>query len=404
MSFMLRVPFSLVAALAALLGFAGSGEAAFLGDTIKPFISVAGIYDSNLFRVKDSAQLKAAAGDGQLGDFITMLDLGTRVHHSLGRQEFNLLLKKDFQFYAHYTGQDTDNEEVSGDLSLVFLDALRIRVDGDYSTAPESRVDYRNIAVNERTTLTGGISLGYQTPSGLAFEASYRYYEVDYSLEAYKPNEYSRNTYAGKISYRISENATAYASYQRDNTDYPHDMKIGALPVNNSSAADSFRVGLEKVVSPKTVLSCYVGYLDRRHQQASARDFSGVIGKVEAKYAVTDKIGLMLNFERQLYEETYIDRIYSVTDAFGLALSYAITEKIKATLFNRLSWKEFQDLPGSGVARRNDFLHEINSEVEWQPINRFSVILAYQYSTRRSDDNTLNFNDHMVITSIGYKY
>ena len=403
MSIMFRVSFFLVTALA-VLGFAGRGEAAFLGDTVKPFISVAEIYDSNLFRVKDSAQLEAALGDDRLGDFMTMLDFGTRVHYSVGRQELNLLLKKDFQFYSHYTGQNVDNEEVSGDLSLVFLDALRVRVDGGYLTAPESRVDYRAVAVNERTTLTGGISLGYQMPSGLAFEGSYRYYEVDYSLQEYKPNEYSRDTYTGKISYRISENATAYASYQRDNTDYPHDMQIGALPVNNSSVADSFRVGLEKSVIPKTALSCYVGYLDRRHQQASSRDFSGVIGKVEAKYAVTGKIGLILNFERQLYEETYVDWIYSVTDAFGLGLSYAITEKIKATLFNRLTWKDFQNVTGTGVPKRNDFLHEMNIGVEWAPIDRLTVNLGYQYSMRNSDEDNLNFDDHMVMANIAYRY
>ncbi len=387
-----------------LLVLNGTTNAAFLGDILKPFVTASEMYDSNVFRVKDLGQLQAMVGDEQLYDFITMVTVGTQLHYSISRQELNLLLKRDFIFYAHYTDQNIDQNEASGNLALTFFDKVKMRIDGAYKTAPEPHVDYRSAAVNERTNISYGVSLGYEMMSGIGFEAAYRGSEVDYSLAQYKPNEYSVDTFSGKVSYRLSPDARIYAAYHRDDTDYKVNRQIGSETVNNGSAADSIRLGLEKTFSPKTSVSCYVGYLERRHNSDSARDFDGLVGKAEINYGLTGKIGLMLNWERQLYEETYADQIYSVTDAIGAGLAYAITEKTKATIYNRVTWKDFQGIAGSGVATRSDFLHDLNVGFEWTPIKRLTVNLGYQYSMRSSDDSSFDFTDHTVTTSVGYKF
>jgi opacity protein-like surface antigen len=398
----LKVLFSLVTALAVLIIFTGRGEGAFLGDTLKPFVTLAEMYDSNIFRVKDRSQLPV--GDEQLYDFITTVTVGTKFHYSLSQAELNLLLKKDFLIYEHYTDQNTDQNEVNGNLAITFFDKVKMRIDGAYKTAPEGRGDYRSTAVNELKYTAYGVSLGYETPTGVGFEAAYRRAAVDYSLVQYKPNEYAVDTFSGTVSYRLSADAKIYAAYRRDDTEYKENMLLGSTSVNNSSAADSIRFGLEKTVSPKTTVSCYIGYLDRRHNQASARDYSGVIGRVAATYGITGKLGLMLNGERQIYEETYADRIYSVTDTFGIGLSYDLTAKTRATFYNWLLWKDFRDIPGSGVAKRSDFLHGMNIGLKWSPLNRLTVDLGYQYSTRSSDDETLNFADHMARASVSFKF
>jgi hypothetical protein len=206
------------------------------------------------------------------------------------------------------------------------------------------------------------------------------------------------------MSYRLSADSRIYAAYQLDDTGYNEDMFIGSTLVNNNSVADSMRLGLEKTVSPKTAVSCYIGYLDRRHNQAPGRDFSGMIGKVAATYGVTGKLVLVLDGERQIYEETWADWNYSITNFLGTGLNYEITKKIKATFYNRLSWKDFQVIPGAGVGRRSDFIHYMNIGLEWSPITGLTFGLGYQYSTQSSNFNTYNFSDQIVRASVGYKF
>jgi hypothetical protein len=179
---------------------------------------------------------------------------------------------------------------------------------------------------------------------------------------------------------------------------------VGALTLRSDNVGDSFRIGLSKSFSPRTAVSGYIGYLERRHSALPARDFSGPIGKAEITYGLTPKLGLILNWERQLVEETYADRIYSVSDLAGAGLVYQVTEKLKGTVMGRLSWKDFADLPGSGVVPRSDFTQDLSAGVEWAPYNRLTIDLGYQYSVRSSDDDTFDFDSHAVTSGIAYRF
>lgn len=391
---------SLLASLAA----ATPAHADFLGDTLKPFASVTEMYDSNIFRVKDREELKASIGDSRLGDFITVASVGTGLRYRLSQQELDLLVRHDFIRYGHYTDQDADRDEARGGLSLLFLDSLRIRLDGSYVKSPEARTDYKSVEVNRRRDVAAGVAVGYEMTAGLGLEGGYRRLTVDYSLPRYRTSEHAIDRYTGTVYWRLSPSARVYASYQRDETEYDEELTVASGAVNNSSSADSIRIGLEKTFSPKTAVSCSVGYLDRRHKGASARDFSGVIGRADVTYGATAKLGLILSGERQLYEETYTSRIYSVTDMVSAAMAYQVSEKVKLTVSERLTWKDFRDVPNSGAAPRSDFMQELSAGIEWAPIKGLAVSSGYTFSSRSSDEAAAEFDDHTVMTSLSYRF
>ncbi len=395
-------------ALALLFFMAGAAPAGaeenLLGGLLKPFVSVGEMYDSNLFRVRGREQLTTLVGDDRLADFVTLVGAGTSVHYGIGRQELNLMLKRDYLFYSHYDDQNSKRDNVTGRLDLNIMDRVKIVMDGAYSSEPQSHIDYRSPRVNKVRKLDGGISVAYEMTSGIGFQAAYRRFSLDYSLPQYRGDEYYADRYFGTLYYRFSRDTRVYATYQHDEREYSSDMTLGSITVNNSSSSDSVRIGLEKTVGPKTSISGYIGYLERRHRQASNRDFSGIIGAADITYGITPKLGALLKWERQLYEETYADRSYSVTDALGMGLVYQVSAKVKASVSDRLTWKNFKDVPGSGVARRNDFINEVNAAVEWNPIVRLFVKFGYQFSTRSSDESSYNFHDHMAQLDLSYRY
>ncbi|RNC73213.1 MAG: hypothetical protein ED859_00450 [Desulfuromonadales bacterium] len=393
-----------MAVLGALILFAGDARADLLGDTLKPFASVMEMYDSNVFRVKDREQLRQLVGDDRMGDFITLASVGTAVHYTLSMQELDLLLRKDFIRYSHYTGQDTGRDEASGRLSLNVLDSVKIGIEGSYTLAPQPRADFRGADPNEVTTSRYGISAGYESTTGIGVEAAFRREEVAYSLAELSANEYTADYYSGTLSYRISPGAKVYASYQREERDYHEGVPVGARTLKSDNVGDSFRIGLSKRFTPRTAVSGHIGYLERRYSPLSSRDYSGLIGKAEITYGLTAKLGLVANWERQLVEETYTDRIYSINDLAGVGLVYQISEKLKGTVLERLSWKDFVDVPGSGVAPRSDFIQDLSAGLEWAPCKRLTVNLGYQYSTRSSDDDTYDFISHGVTTGIAYRF
>lgn len=383
---------------------AGSARAALLGDVIKPFASVSEVYESNVFLIKDREQLRLLTGGDRFDDFSTVVSVGSGLNYHLGRQELNLFLKRDFIRYSHDTVQDADRDEAKLKLDLSVYDKIKMSFDGAYSKAPQSRNDYLGDGLNEVTNLSGGATLGYVMISGLGFETSYRREEVGYSLARYNGNEYSVDRYAGRVMYRTSPLTMFYAGLQRDEIAYHGELHLGGATLNNDSTSDSIRLGLERSAGAKTTVSGYIGYLQRRHNSAGGRDFDGVIGRLALNHQLSAKLGLTLTGERQLYEETYADQIYSVSESIGLGAVYQVTQKIKINLSDRLIWKSFKDLPGSGVAKRSDLQQELKAGIGWTPINRLSVDIGYIYLTRSSDDSTLDYNAHTLLTSLSYHF
>lgn len=395
---------TLLLATTLLSASASLAHAELLGDTIKPFASVTETYDNNIFRVRNKEQLLAQIGDDRMADFITVVTVGSGLNYQVSNQALKLLLKRDFILFSHYSNQNANRDLISGNLALSLLDKLKLTLDGNYDKSPEPRSDYRNKDINERQELGGGVSIGYEMTSGIGLAATYRHSNLDYSLPQYRANQYTKDLYAGTVSYRFSPDTRIYGSLQREYLDYNADMSLGSARINNSSVSDSIRIGLNRTVGSKTTASGYVGYLERRHDQSTGRNFDGVVGQAEINYGFSPHLTLKLTGERQLYEETYVDRIYSVNDAFGFGLEYQISRKVKASVFEKLTWKSFKDMPNVGIASRNDLLQDLKAGVEWTPKTRLTVSVGYQFSTRDSNDSNNNFSAHSLSTGVAYKF
>jgi len=380
-------------------------HADFIGDTVKPFASLTGMYDSNIFRVRDKDELRAiTGGDSRMGDYIAVLSVGTDVHYMISRQELNLMLKKEFMRYEHYSSQNSSADQATGNIALAVVDRLKINLLGSYTKRPVSRQDYQSTGLNKITDITGGIIVSYEMPAGFEIAGSYRKEKVSYSLPVFNANEYSVDQYAGTLTYKVSTTMNLYSTIQREYTRYRDDMVFGGESINNNSTSDSIRFGLSKTFTPKTTVSAYIGYLERRHREAAQRDFDGVIGRAEIAYGITAKLGLLVNAERLLYEEIDQLRTYSVTDSIGAGLTYEITEKTKARVFDKYYWKNFKNMPGIEAPKRTDRINELSLGVQWQPTAAILVDIGYQYVTRRSDIDLLNYNDHIAKASVAYHF
>ncbi|MDD2309024.1 MAG: hypothetical protein PHH91_05520 [Desulfuromonadaceae bacterium] len=56
------------------------------------------------------------------------------------------------------------------------------------------------------------------------------------------------------------------------------------------------------------------------------------------------------------------------------------------------------------MAKRSDLQQELKAGIGWTPINRLSVDIGYTCLTRSSDDSTLDYNAHTLLTSLSYHF
>ena len=393
--------------LVLLLLISSTAFAEVLGDRIKPFISVREVYDSNVFRVQDKEFLEGIVGDDQLSDFITIISAGVNLNYEISRQKMDLLLRKDFIYFKHYDDQNGDQDRVNGNLNLRVYDKFSAKINGFYTKVQEPKEYFQTDEKIDRTNKGGGIELGYDMPLGFTIKAGFRQEYVAYSIPELDVRERAIRIFTGGISYTISPNSEFDIFYARDIVDYDKLEFIGGNLVENDSAGDTIKCVFHKKISPETLMSLSAGYHQRKYDEFDERDFHGFIGKADLSYGITDKLTLMAGAERKLYEETFLDQIYSVNETLGLGASYKATEKIKAYIYGSTTKKSFKgdsNITGSDSQERDDDIDEFKTGLEWSPIQRLYLDLLYRYEKRDSSFDIYTYEAHGVELGISYKF
>jgi len=323
------------------------------------------------------------------------------------RQGLGILLRKDFLRYGHYTNQDSAQDDVRGNLSLKVLDRISAKITGGYSRLAEPKENYRTQENNERTTKAAGISLAYNLPSGVGIHTALNQEEVDFSLSGLNSRESTTSVYSGGVSYSPSPDTGFDIHYERTIIDYDITQTIREIQVNNDSIGESVRAGFRSGLSPVTLLSFNTGYLWRGLREHSGRDFEGVVGKAGVNYGMTGKLTLSLAAERRLYEEIFLDQIYSVNDSIGLGLMYKPAAKIDVSINGGAITKTFKgdsDILTDSASAREDRFKEFRTGITWSPVRGFAADLRYGYTTRDSNFDVYNYRDNILEVGMSYKF
>ena len=122
---------------------------------------------------------------------------------------------------------------------------------------------------------------------------------------------------------------------------------------------------------------------------------------------MTGKLTLSLTAERRLYEEIFLDQIYSVNDSIGLGLVYRPAAKIDVSIYGGASTKTFNGdsdiVTDSGTAREDRF-KEFRGGIAWSPVRSFVADLRYSNTVRDSNFDIYNYRDNIVEVGMSYKF
>ncbi len=389
-----------------------------LGDAIKPFARIRGLYDSNVFRVRDRDQLKALTGDDRLSDFITVYSVGTTLRYGLpgyqsadqsADQSVSLLLRTDSYRYGHYTGLNEDQEELQGDIAMRFLDRVSLRIEGGHSKLLEPRRDYQSALPSMIALNTAGIIIGYDLPSGLGAGAAFRRERLLYSIFADR-DETTRD-YSGALSYAPSPYSRFEISYERMSAGYDYPQPafssggtgLGSGLIKSDNSGDAVKALVHKIFSPKTDLTLSAGYL-RRSYQFGIRSFGGLIWSAGLDFRATGKLRLFALAARQLHDEVFENQFYSVNDSFAAGAGYRMTGKIKASLSGTVLNRSFRGAAATGTPERRDTICLLKESIGWRPEKGLSFDLSCRYEVRHSNSEGFDFRDNEVGLTAGYEF
>lgn len=228
---------------------------------------------------------------------------------------------------------------------------------------------------------------------------------MDFSLPKLNSREYTKKLYSGVMSYSLSPDTRFDILYERNVFNYNTPQPIAGMLVDNDSTGDTVKIGFNRRLSPKTLLAFSGGYLQRRHEEFDKRDFAGGIGKAEVNYGITGKLMFSVTAEKRLYEEIFLDQVYSVNESLGLGTVYRPTAKVETFLSINTTRKYFKgdaDIITTTFSAREDRLTELKMGIAWTPVRRFSLDMLYRYTTRDSNFDSYNYKDNVFEGGFSY--
>lgn len=371
-------------------------------DSPKPVSIVVGAdvsHDSNLFRQPSTAQLTS--------DTITVAYVGLRIDKQFSLQRLQLDVTETRSSYARTSYLDFDALDYRG----AWLWQLGSRISGTLSAdRKESLVPFddilnpgsptRNVRISENRGLSldakafadWHLLLGVNQSS----QTSERAIEIQPDFEAV--------SHEAGIRYVTPSGSSVSAIRRSTSGDYVNQSSNSVLGIGYQQ--DESELKVYWIATGKSTLTGRLIRLDRTHNGAALRNFSGTAGEIIYGLAATGKLNINFIAKRDFLPFQDPSGSYIVTDTLSVAPTWKITAKTVARLLALHSTSDFAGAASGPVTgpRRSDTLNLLEIGAEWSAANRLIFGASLLRQTRNSSVPAFAFEDTIIRLTASYRF
>lgn len=344
--------------------------------------------DNNLFRLSDDTDASATVGSSDRSDTVRRVGVGLKANLPVSRQRFLIDANvDDYRFdrfgFLNYMGYKAgaDWKWEVGNLWSGELGYARSR----------SLIDLAYLRSGTKDLITrdyGHVSAAYRLHPD---------WRVRGALEGnrYEHSDASRNildnsTIAGTIGadYLTAAGNLLGGQLKVTEGNYPNRQVVATSQVDNQYREYEASGVIGWQFAPKTRLDGRLGYTNRRHNEVSARDFSGVTGRADLLYSPSAKVLLGLSGYREIRAVEDLVANYAVIRGASFGPAWAPT--VKSVLQAKLIYekRDFSGDPGfaSGLApQRQDTTRAARLAAGYKPWRNTEFTAAYERGNRSAN-------------------
>jgi exopolysaccharide biosynthesis operon protein EpsL len=361
-------------------------------DTLNFAVGTGIQYEDNLFRLEDSADTDTLPGRPHRSDLLYSANAGIKIDKPYAQQRFKLdLMANENKFqnnsFLDYTGFD---------YSAAWIWHLTPNISGTLLTKQEQTLvnfaDYRDFT--QKNVQTSQVNL--------------------FSIDGLIGGGWHLLGGAMKVRARNSQTFTAVGDYVQDSVEFggkyvspaenwislvqrESNGEYGGRPFDPVAQLDSgfdeseTEAKLSWRLTGKSLIRGKLGYLDRKHDNFSQRDYDGVIGKLEYEWNPTGKLQLNTSIARNLYNFQEAFNSYYVANTLSIGPEWDVTAKTKIKLRYDYSERDYHGAIVPTPELRHDTVQSFLLGAEWQATRTILVNASIQRDTRASNFNNLDY-------------
>ena len=377
------------------------------GDVIRPYVGFLVAHDDNLFHLNSPEQGQQYLGSSSLADTYRRMSAGVDIDKTVSQQRVVASLNLNRTQFSHYRQLDYDGK----DLSAKLLWHLGTHIDGTVGTSYAETLtpfaEFRTQERNLRTQRHDFADAGWRFhPSGRV-RASVSRDRLDYALDSQRAND--RNLTAEEIGldYLAADANSVGVQLGHSTGAYRFTELIGPVAVANDYSQSEIKAKVDWMFSCKTRMQFLGGWVERKHQAFTDRDYRGLNARLIGTLQATGKIGLVGNLWHEIGAVDDLTASYSVNNGVSLDANYSATSKIQVSASGRLEQRSFSGtaaLPILQLSTRHSQYRYMSLGATYLPTRNWQITVIGYHDQDASSNNVLSYHANGLTMNARYEF
>lgn len=376
---MLRISLTALISLPLLIPVTFVAEALFCGnalaesgDLFSPYVGLSVSHDDNLFRFSHPEDASLRLGASGLSDTYRRLDVGLNVDQRISQQRLTANLGLNRTAYNRFTQLDNDGKDlqaklnwhlyahVHGNIGVAYVESLTPFSDLRVSTERNLRTQKRSYADS-----TWRFHPSWQVHGSVGYDA------LNYVIASQRAFNRDLSTEVVGIDYLgITKSSVGVQA--------AHSSATYVSSINNYSQ-NEFKGKIDWSATGKSRLQFLGGWVERKHDFAPERDFSGTNVRIVATHDLTGKVALTAKVYREIGSIDDLINSYSLNNGINLEATWETSAKIRLAaqlLSEHRSYAPNSVLANLVVSDREDTYRRLSLVGKYMPSRKWSVVVT----------------------------
>lgn len=346
------------------------------GDTLQLFLTYSLSQDSNIYRTASNEQ----------SDVYHMLGAGLLFDWKQSRQQITGRLSANTTRFAEQSELDFDGYDGQAQWNWQLGNRLSGQLGYAASRSLGSFVDY-----------TGGLVPNTVDRSRKFVNGSYLFHprwRVNGMLDsdtleygAVSQQASNRTLDAGEIGvdYLTPKGSRLGLFARKTDGKYPNRQVVLLSTVDNSFEQQDFGLRAYWAYDGKLTLSGRAGQTRRKHDEVPERDFTGITGRIDATWKVTEKLRIGSAIYRDIGAVDDVYANYSVNDGIRFTPSWQISSRFQLDAKAYVERRSFEGDPFLIGIEREDDAHGFGLTLSYQPRDWANLGVSWESGSRESN-------------------
>ena len=377
----------------------------------RPYVSANLSYDSNIFRLENSARAQQLLGTSQLSDSLLKTELGLETRLRLSRQLITVDLSVNDTKYDQFKKLDFTGNSKAVRWNWVlgsYLEGVISYSDSEVDSGFADVISSASVvnSNNLRNTKSTQASLFWNVhPDWTAFGSLLKS-DFSNSNAAFIFSNRQENTYEAGLRYISGEQNQVSLSFRNIDYDYPSRSATSLALFGNTSTRQDVISTFTYNPTIKLNLIAKISAVRLDYPSHGNRNFDDISQRWTLAYAYSPYTSLGASLYREVNQVDDVVSTYAQNEGISIASSWSISPK---TLFGASAEFKNQEYLGSSgisstaVARKDD-IETYSIFAKYQATQKMFLQVNYLRSNRKSNLQNLSYDDNALSTSVSYEF